>query len=155
MISNESCVVNIANILEVSTFHYKDQFKYALFQLNSTKYNLEVAIKPINQLVILNPSTLWKYVETFLISSEYDQKEQVTRNYLRILSPFTEPVLVYSIKQHNKMNSYNFTSLWINPNGYLVDSGTFLIDENSLIGHFKPTLKQPLMPGEFEIVFQF
>lgn len=137
--------------MEITTFHYKDQYKYTLFYLNYTKYNIEVAIKPLNHFIILNPSTLWKYVDIILISSDYDQKEQISRNYLRILSPFTEPVLIYLIKPHNKMSSYNFTTLWLSPAGHLMDIGYILIDENSLSGHYKPSLKQPLMPGKQNI----
>lgn len=62
-----------------------------------------------------------------LVSSDYDQKEQISRNLLRSLSVFSEPYLVYHFLSGT--SAYNLTFLWIDPVGSLADVSEAFIDE--------------------------
>ncbi|CAG2068663.1 unnamed protein product, partial [Timema podura] len=68
------------------------------------------------------------------VSSDYDQKEQVSRNNLQNLGPFSEPVLVFQLSEGPagaSAPSLNLTVLWVN--------------------HVKPSLREPLLPGVWEV----
>lgn len=142
--SSASCDEFLSSLHQVNSFHYNDYYKYSLFLLAS---GVEVAVKPINKLFV-KPSPLVKHLEALLVSSEFDQKEQLSRNFLRNLSPFSDPVLVYKFKPLKGTRMYNLTCLWVDPIGVLRDVSLFSLDANSLIGHVKAGMKQPHLPGK-------
>ncbi|KAG5899486.1 hypothetical protein JTB14_015197 [Gonioctena quinquepunctata] len=152
--TNSSCDVELDSLLQVNSYHFKDTYRFNLFTFNTSEtYRLEVAIKPINHISVKTKnSLLMEHLEVFIVSSDYDQKEQMSRNFMRILSPFSEPALVYSFipfKVASKV--YNLTCLWISPVGQLYEVDEFTVDEHSLIGHVKPSLKQPILPGRWQV----
>lgn len=151
MLSNTSaCDLAIRDLLQVHSFHYNDSYKVTLFYYNSSLYNLEVAIRPVNKLVVVKPSPLMEHLTTLVVSTDYDQKEQIYRNFLRTMSPYTEPVLVYKFSNLKTPKQYNLTCLWIDPAGVLREVSGFSVDEGTSIGQVKPNLKQPHLPGIWE-----
>ncbi|KAJ8931234.1 hypothetical protein NQ314_015878 [Rhamnusium bicolor] len=149
--NSTSCDVEIGSLLQVHSFHYKDSYKFTLFYLKTSESNIEVAVKPISNITLTKVSPLMQHLEVLLVSSDYDQKEQISRNFLQILSPFSEPVLIYRFSSQHSSKVYNLTCLWISPNGNLHDVTDFTLDESTLIGHVKPVLKQPLLPGKWKM----
>lgn len=161
--SKSSCLIEtIGKPLEVTSYHLKDRYKYTLilFDIVSIKSSrIEIAFKPqsINSWYQIAPCALIERVDELIVSSAYDQKEQITRNFARILSPYSEPVLIYkffpdssnhNINNNNNDKSSNLTCLWIDPYGNFVDISEIVIDEKAVQGHSKPTLlKQPHQPG--------
>ncbi|KAF7270775.1 hypothetical protein GWI33_016280 [Rhynchophorus ferrugineus] len=144
-----ACSLDLVKLLEVHTFHYKDNHKYNLFLYNNSlnSISIEVAIKPINKLIVVKPNPLGENIVTLAVNSDYDQKEQLSRNFLRMLSPYSDPVLIYRFSSLKTNKQYNLTCLWIDPIGLLHDVSTFSVDEASLVGFVKPNLKQPHLPG--------
>ena len=65
------------------------------------------------------------------VSSDFDQKESVARNWLRSLGPFSEPVAVYHLEQ--SISGCNLTLLWIDPIGILADVSYLSISGDSLV----------------------
>lgn len=57
--------------------------------------------------------------QSLLVSSDYDQKEQMSRNFLHNLGPFSEPILVYQLDVSPQPSTYNVTFLWVDPAGQL------------------------------------
>ncbi|ERL87361.1 hypothetical protein D910_04756, partial [Dendroctonus ponderosae] len=106
--------------------------------------------KPINKLFV-KPGPLVKHLATLLVSTEFDQKEQLSRNFLRNLSPYSDPVLVYKFSALKGAKLYNLTCLWVDPIGVLRDVSLFSLDANNLVGHVKAGMKQPHLPGVWKV----
>lgn len=73
------------------------------------------------------------------MTSDFDQKEQLSRNTLRSLGPFAEPVAVYETAPNNQV--YNVTILWIDPianvaavSDLTVEEGTVSVNHAVAIG---------------------
>lgn len=145
--NSTTCNVDFSSLMQVHTYHFNDSHKYNLFYVKSSKSNLEVAVKHVSNVAVKKPSPLMELLRSLFVSSDYDQKEQISRNFLRILSPFSEPVLIYRFAAHHTAKVYNLTCLWLSPDGRLHDVSDFTLDESSLAGHVKPSLKQPVLPG--------
>lgn len=143
-----ACDVALDPVLQINSFHHNDNYKYTLFLFGS----IEVAVRPLKKLILVKSSPLMEHLQSLQVNSDYDQKEQLSRNFLRSLSPYSEPVLLYKFNSFKIPKQYNLTCLWIDPVGTLRDVSAFSVDENSLIGHVKPGLKQPILPGKFGIV---
>lgn len=146
---NSTCDLDIGDLLQVHTFHYNDTYMFSLFNYKLGKYSVEITVEPKKFVRVLDKSPIMERLDLLMVSSDYDQKEQVSRNFLRMLSPQSEPVLVYQFRSKYGSSSYNLTTLWISPAGQLHDVVDFSVDENSLIGFVKPVLKLPVLPGKF------
>ncbi|XP_050301024.1 xylosyltransferase oxt [Anthonomus grandis grandis] len=138
----------LSPLLQVHTYHRSDIYRSTLFLYK----DIEVAVKPISKLLVaVKSSPLLDHLSYMLVSSDYDQKEQMSRNFLRLLSPFSEPVLAYKFNPVKISKQYNLTCLWIDPVGNLRDTTLVSVDENNLSGHSKPALKQPILPGTWQV----
>ncbi|XP_048525855.1 xylosyltransferase oxt [Dendroctonus ponderosae] len=145
--SSGSCDLFLSSLQQINSFHYNDHYKYSLLLLAS---GVEVAVKPINKLFV-KPGPLVKHLATLLVSTEFDQKEQLSRNFLRNLSPYSDPVLVYKFSALKGAKLYNLTCLWVDPIGVLRDVSLFSLDANNLVGHVKAGMKQPHLPGVWKV----
>lgn len=151
--NNSSCKLELGDLQQVNLFHYNDTYRFSLFNFKfSEKQSLEVAVKAINYVNVSKKSPLMERLTVLIVSSDYDQKEQISRNFLRILSPQSEPALMYRFLPKHGSPVYNLTSLWISPTGHLQDIVDFSVEESSLIGYVKPYLKPPLLPGKIKIL---
>lgn len=87
------------------------------------------------------------------MSTDFDQKEQISRNFAKILGPHSEPVVVLHLgpSESETTVTYNLTVVWINPTGKIADiSDLHIEDTNAMTIHFgKTNLKQPLLPGQW------
>lgn len=144
---NSSCDLELSELIQVHTFHYNDTYMFSLFNYKLGKVSLEVSVEAKNFVRLTKKSPIMERLDMLMVTSDYDQKEQISRNFLRVLSPHSEPALVYHFQPRYGSLTYNFTSLWISPAGQLHDVVEFSVDDNSLIGHVKPTLRQPILPG--------
>lgn len=147
----------LGKIVEVTTYLSNDNYEGSLVLYEAT-YNgqlvlLETLIKPHDGLLLTKTSSLMQRLQSLVVSSEYDQKEQTFRNLLCVLGPFSEPVLVYQFlpSLSNSIKSFNLTFVWIDPSGQLMDISESSVDEAFSIGHVKPNLKQPLLPGAWTV----
>lgn len=158
VMSQKECKMISGKIIEVNTHHKDDEYQGALImyevKLNDGKtVKLETYIKSRDHLFLTKQSSLIQRLQTLIVSSEYDQKEQTLRNFVRILGPFSEPVLIYQFLPSlaNTVKTFNLTFLWIDPAGQLLDITEASVDETYVIGHVKPVLKQPLLPGVWTV----
>ncbi|XP_030765815.1 xylosyltransferase oxt [Sitophilus oryzae] len=150
-----TCNIELHNLLQVHSFHLKDNYKYTLFLYNSSWNgnisDIEVAVKPVSKTIKVKTNPLIESLISLGVSSEYDQKEQLSRNFLRILSPYSDPVLIYKFSSLKTSKQYNMTCLWIDPTGTLRDVSGYSIEEGSLVGFVKPNLRQPHIPGSWKV----
>lgn len=146
--------VTSVKILDVTSHHENDVYRSTLVHYAASVESLgtvrfEVAIKPVNTSRSITFSLLAQRLEYLVVSSEFDQKEQIFRNFAQILGPYSEPTLVYrfSSSPYSSAIAHNVSCVWIDPAGRLAETSNVVIDENSVIAHVKPGLKQPLLPG--------
>lgn len=65
------------------------------------------------------------------MSSDFDQKEQISRNLLMTLGPFSEPAIVFHFTAGT--STYNVSFLWVDPIGQIVDISEFHIEEGNVV----------------------
>lgn len=151
--TKHDCQMTPGKILEVISYHHNDNYEGTLVlyetKLDNDKAIIETLVKPNDHFYTMKSSALTHRLQTLIVSSEYDQKEQILRNFARTLGPFSDPILVFQFLPSlaNNAKVLNVTFLWIDPTGQLVDMSEASIDETFTIGHSKPNLKQPLLPG--------
>ncbi|KAK9882577.1 hypothetical protein WA026_022203 [Henosepilachna vigintioctopunctata] len=149
-IDNTSCSPKINKIIEITSYHYKDNYKYTLIKAKTSQGIIELAFTPLQTLSI-SKSSLGNRLEHLSVNSDYDQKEQLSRNFARVLSPYSDLVLIYQFSTSSSSKSYNISFLWVDPTGNLVEVNEVNIDENNLMGNVKVNLRQPLKPGSWSI----
>ena len=72
-------------------------------------------------------------LQSLLVSSDFDQKEQLSRNFLRNLGPFSEPILVYQLGATPQPSTYNVTFLWVDPAGQLVEVSEVHMEDGQVV----------------------
>lgn len=153
-----SCDLSLITPLQIHTHHSNDRFKYGLFLFDTSLLEnplIEVAVRLNYKTEVAKASPLMEHLQSLTVSSDYDQKEQISRNFLKLLSSYSEPVAVYKFKAFKTSKQYNLTCLWVDPAGNLRDVSVLSVDENNFSGHSKPSgLKQPLLPGK-ALLFTF
>ncbi|XP_014272406.1 xylosyltransferase oxt isoform X2 [Halyomorpha halys] len=147
-----NCSISSTNkILEITSYYRYDAYVGSLILYNITaKGNhdsilLETWVRPVGHYTVLETMASLSALKRVEVSSDYDQKESVARNWLRTLGPFSEPVAIYYLEQ--PISGYNLTLLWIDPIGTLADVSFLSISGDSLTGFIKSSLKAPLFPG--------
>lgn len=153
----------VKSIKEVTTYMDRDQYKGFLVHhevmhiTNSEKVvEMELLARPQQFARVSRSASLAKRIKAIEVSTEYDQKEQILRNFAKIMGPNSEPTLLLRLAEINSepniftARNYNLTILWINPAGYLSDISDIQIDASSAsqtISFAKSNLKPPLLPG--------
>lgn len=156
LLSGQICgIYDEVKVLEITSYHSYDFYKSTLikftYNVNIDTVELELGVKPKNRLLLTKSSSITKRLKYLLVSSDYDQKEQLSRNFLRVLGPYSSPVLVYNFSATLDKTS-NVTFLWVDPAGRLSDISELYLDEGPLVGHIKSNLKQPLIPGAWKLI---
>ncbi|XP_063241407.1 xylosyltransferase oxt [Bacillus rossius redtenbacheri] len=157
--SGKSCSMTPQRVLEVTGYYHNDSFKgflilyEVLMSRNLVKF--ESLVFPQQPLWVLEMIGPFERLKSLYVSSEYDQKEQVSRNTLQVLGPFSEPVLVYQLTAGAAVSagsaSSNVTFLWVDPIGQLADVSEVHVEEGAVISQVKPSLHEPLLPGVWDI----
>ncbi|XP_060535752.1 xylosyltransferase oxt isoform X2 [Cylas formicarius] len=137
------CGLSPGRLLEIYSFHRRDAYEYSLFSFDSDRGAVEVAVRPVGE---GRRFPFLDRVATFTVSTDYDQKEQISRNFPRVISPLGEPVLAYRFEPTDGAKTYNLTCLWVDPAGVLRDATAFTVDD-APSGYVRPNLKPPHTPG--------
>lgn len=141
------------DLKEITHFKRNDVYKgfilryTALFR--NTTIELETRIQPRHNWRVARNSVLSKCITNFEVSTDFDQKEQVGRNFAKFLGPTSEPVLIIHYSDLPLNQSYKLSVLWADPDGEVKDSDDLNIEYNELetIQFSKSSLKRPLEPG--------
>lgn len=152
------CSLVRMKILEVSSYHVNDVYHNTTILVSAKvnglgPFSIEIVMEPKNRLVFGKQSSLTSRLKTLAVSTEYDQKEQILRNFARIMGPYSDPTVVYEFNSTPDFSAkvMNVTFLWVDPAGRLVEVSELSIDDSYVIGHTKPALKQPLLPGIWSV----
>lgn len=154
-------MIKESKILELSHYLHSDQYKGYLIRyqcvdsVSNKTYELETRVRPVQYAKIAKNSKFAKRLRFFEVASDYDQKEQISRNYQKFMGPYTDLVLTFtfagspSSSPKDTSHSYNLTLLWIDPMGRLQDFNELHIEDSQTdnINYSKAILKQPLCPG--------
>lgn len=145
--------LNPEKIHEISSYHVHDIYQSTLItfaaNFSNRMYKLEVGFKPKTMLVVKTSDAVSRRIASLVVSSDYDQKEQMCRNFPAVLGPYSEPVLMYVFNASRK--GFNGSFVWVDPAGRLAEVNDVNIDETHTIGHIKLSLKAPLLPGAWTI----
>lgn len=151
-------------VFEISTFMERDHYKGFLIH-HGIMHNddpsgeivdLELFARPEQFGKVSRASSLGKRIKNIEVSTDYDQKEQVLRNFAKIMGQYSEPAFVLHLTSLVSdapiaaAGHYNLTVLWINPAGHLGHISVLPIDVSSTIQTIffvKSSLKMPLLPG--------
>jgi protein xylosyltransferase len=148
-------------ILEVTDYFELDLYKGFLIKhearinVNLT-VELETWIRPSHHHAQVSKSNkLAKKIMQLDVSTDFDQKELTSRNFARILSESSEPVLILKISgtSHVENSTVNLTILWIDSNEKVQEAAELQIDDISItsINFAKSNLRQPLISGNWTV----
>lgn len=152
------------SVLEITTFMERDHYKGFLVHHGivagdgprATQTELELLARPEQFGKVSRASTLGKRIKNVEVSTDYDQKEQLLRNFAKIMGQYAEPALVLHLTPLSgdapapTGGQHNLTILWINPAGQLAHVSELAVDTSSTIQTIffvKSSLKTPLLPG--------
>lgn len=66
------------------------------------------------------------------LNTNYDQKEQMFRNFLGSIGPLSTPVLAYEFDAAVEL-PLNLTVLWLDPQGEIADISNFQVEDSGLV----------------------
>lgn len=151
------------SLQEITIFMDHDRFKgflvrHEIVQSDNKNKRLEMELlaRPQQFGQVSRSSALGKRINGIEVSTEYDQKEQMARNYAKIMNPKAEPTFVVQLKAITATSNfvtastYNLTVLWLDPAGHLNEATDIYIDASShatVFAFAKSTMKTPLMAG--------
>lgn len=138
---------------EIINFKSNDEYKGFLLTFTSKNERFQTKIRPIQYPKVAKNSKFSKRLRSFEVSTEFDLKEQISRNMPKFIGPNSDPVLSFKFlgKKESSSHSYNLTVLWINPANQLQDYNEIHVEDSvdDTINYSKSSLKHPLTPGEF------
>ncbi|XP_055373192.1 xylosyltransferase oxt isoform X2 [Condylostylus longicornis] len=144
---------------EIVHYKFDDEYKGFIIKYlaeisNNTNslFEMETRIRPYQPSKTNKNSRFGRRIKSFEVSTDYDQKEQILRNFQKVIGPLSnDPVLVFQFSgnEHAENFSYNLTVLWIDPNGNLADFNEVHVEDSRVdsINFCKSNLKKPITPG--------
>ncbi|XP_050534829.1 xylosyltransferase oxt isoform X2 [Daktulosphaira vitifoliae] len=158
--NNFRCSIHsLDKLLQIFTYHHQDQFKGFLIQYevsfskNSPNILLESWCLPKLQSEVLFNNEPINRLMKLIVSSNYDQKEQMSYDFIHLISPHTEPILIHQWAVGDYSFSVKF--IWVNPYGEIANVTSGNIDESTMITFVKPILKGPLEKGIWTVLMIF
>lgn len=155
--NNINCDISLIKILEVLSYHNHDKFignivQYEISTQLYGKFKLEMLIGLQNHTHINHNSHLNKHFFNIHISTDYDQKEQISRNFGKAIGPFSDIVAIYEyLPDSEAFQNHNITLMFVDPSGNTADISDGYIDLARTINFVKPTLKTPHLPGVWTV----
>lgn len=148
----------IDSVIAVTSFMEKDRYRGFLIQhstrerdSNGQIVQLELWAKSQQLGQVSRATSIGKRVKNIEVSTDFDQKEQIARNFGKFLSSHAEPIFVlYLTNEPTMLTSMNLSVLWLDPSGNLADVSDLLVDTtNPAINAFfvKSNMKAPLQAG--------
>ncbi|XP_014257441.1 xylosyltransferase oxt [Cimex lectularius] len=151
----KNCSLSMVKLLEIISYYESNTYKGSLIffeaksRLNSKSLKIESWIQHVEHFVILNNSAPSSRIKNVFVSSDFDQKEQTSRNNLRTIGPFTEPTAIVELNPGETL--FNITILWIDPMANIAAIQDFIMEDSVNVNFVKPLLKSPLLPGVWTV----
>ncbi|KAF6203252.1 hypothetical protein GE061_003670 [Apolygus lucorum] len=151
-VAQSNCSITSTKLIDITSYHKLDLYQGSLIMFEAkprssseTVIRLESWVKPIDHYTVSDNVGPANKLKSFFVSTDYDQKEQLSRNSLRCMGPFSDPVAVYETTSSNQL--FNITLLWIDPMANVVAVSDIIMEDGTSIGFIKPGLKTPILPG--------
>jgi Xylosyltransferase C terminal len=147
-------------VLEVTDYWDLDVYKGFLIRheakINNALVELETWYKPAHHHAQVSKSIkLAKKIMQLDVSSDFDQKELVSRNFARILSEDTEPILILKLSGSSQVenSTANLTVLWVGPNEKVQETSELYVEDITITStnFVKSNLRQPLTSGAWTV----
>jgi protein xylosyltransferase len=148
-------------IIEVTDYFELDVYKGFLIrheaQINvNLTVELETLCRPSHHHAQVSKShKLSKKIMQLDVSTDFDQKELISRNFARILSENSEPVLILKLSGTSQVenSTVNLTVLWIDPYEKIQEAAELQIEDITItsINFAKSNLRQPLTSGNWTV----
>ncbi|XP_015918377.2 xylosyltransferase oxt isoform X1 [Parasteatoda tepidariorum] len=151
---HQPCKVKFLSLKEATIYSVNDVFKglLILYEASLAKEKkpviIETQVRPIQHYVVyksIGPTGRLKFL---LVGTDYDLKEQVFRNFGRILGPFSEPGLIH---KWGPGTSFSATFVWVDPTNSVAGSYEVKIESGNQILYHKPVFRTPLRPGAWTL----
>uniref|UniRef100_A0A182PIG7 protein xylosyltransferase n=1 Tax=Anopheles epiroticus TaxID=199890 RepID=A0A182PIG7_9DIPT len=156
-------------IREISHYFERDTYRGFLVRHEAVgtekgiRIELETLISPVVTAKVTRTTPLARRVIHLEVSTEYDEKEQLSRNFPRIIGTNAEPALIFRLAppleserlKGASVTNYSLTVEWIDPVGTIVAASHFTIEDSPngpphSFNHFLKSgnkLKLPLAEG--------
>ncbi|XP_071953271.1 xylosyltransferase 1-like [Antedon mediterranea] len=138
---------------EVSIVKMSEEFKGIIITLETRlesgeKETIEGLFTPQQWQKIVNPIGPAGRLLSMQVGSEYDAKEQVFRNYGKLLGTLDEPII---LMKWGEGDPYTITITWIDPTNQIAASFDTTVESDCDEMHHKPEFNKPLRPGKWTV----
>lgn len=148
-------------LLEVIDYFELDVHKGFLIK-HEAKINVNITVeletwcKPSHMHAqVSKTNKLAKKIMQLEVSSDFDQKEQMSRNFGRFIGQNSDPVLILKLSGTSKVDNITaaLTVLWVDPKDKIQETGELTIEDITItsINFSKSNLKHPLMSGTWTV----
>ncbi|OQR69109.1 xylosyltransferase oxt-like [Tropilaelaps mercedesae] len=147
------CVVRVSRVLEAWLFFKHDLFKGVIIQYEARAEHLP---DPVKVEAIFSPNKSFQRSGKFEndlfddrlrkieVSSDFDVKELLFRNFPGILGPQSDPGVLH---EWDRGPASSITFVWIDPAQVVAGSYEVKVNTGEQVQHHKPPLRKPLRPG--------
>ncbi|XP_035218232.1 xylosyltransferase oxt-like isoform X2 [Stegodyphus dumicola] len=152
--AQKNCKMRFLHVVEATLYNVNDVFKglLILYKAHVPQVEkpviLETQVRPIQHYVVYKSIGSTGRLKFLQVGSDYDLKEQVFRNFGRILGPFSEPGLIH---KWGPGPQFSATFVWVDPTNTVAGSYEVKIDSGNQVLYHKPSFRQPLRPGTWTL----
>lgn len=146
---------------EVTDYWELDVYKGFLIRhearINSNMtVELETLCRPSHQHAQVSKSNkLAKKIMQLDVSSDFDKKELLSKNFARVLSVHSDPTLIFKLSgtSHPENSTITLNVIWIDPSDKVRETAEMVIEDLTVttINHIKSNLQKPLFSGAWKV----
>ncbi|XP_022241938.1 xylosyltransferase 2-like [Limulus polyphemus] len=152
------CSVIPLEVEEASLFFDSDVYKGTLVLFRAAARGvpspvlLEVQARPRQHYIVHKPVGPTGRLKFLQVGTDFDLKEQVFRNFGRIIGPFSEPAALH---KWGPGKEFSATFVWMDPIKTVAGSYEVKVEIGNQVLHHKPVFKQPLRPGIWTLLLMY
>ncbi|XP_003739820.3 xylosyltransferase oxt [Galendromus occidentalis] len=151
------CVLRAVRVLEAWLYFKEDNFEGLVINFEA---HAEHIPEPVRSEAIFRRVDPFKRSDRFQndrfadrlrgleVSTEFDLKELLSRNFAGIIGPYSEPGVV---QEWDAGPAGSVTFVWIDPAKVVAGSYEIHVTRNEQIQNHKPPLRKPLRPGNWQL----
>ncbi|XP_070581235.1 xylosyltransferase 1-like [Ptychodera flava] len=139
--------------VEVNFFFQSDEFQgmlvmYEGMSRTGQKDWLETWLVPHRQLKIIDPVGPASRLLSMQVSTDYDLKERVFRNFGGLIGPYDDPRVLLRISQGEHQT---VTLMWLDPIEQVAEVHDIKLEADAEIAYHKTEFYKPLRPGKWTL----
>ncbi|XP_022243478.1 xylosyltransferase 1-like isoform X2 [Limulus polyphemus] len=156
--ATKPCNVVPLNVREATLFFETDIYKGTLILFEASAQGisspvlLEVQARPRQHYIIHKPVGPTGRLKFIQVGTDFDLKEQLFRNFGRIIGPFSEPAALH---KWGPGKEFSATFVWVDPTKTVAGSYEVRVESGNQDLHLKPVFRQPLRPGIWTLLLMY